>query len=156
DLLVAASEAAMKRAWSLPLQAVCGEAIGLALAQGFGADVLTVVALVAMLASHVKLAAPRVIELLAFLKEGRRGSIDLDVDRHAARLRFDVDHHAQHLVAFPLVGLGLHIVLAAVVDALLERHHLLPRLEIDRIAGGDALHGSRRVPMAARAGLACL
>jgi hypothetical protein len=93
---------------------------------------------------------------MALIEERCRRAVDGHVHGHATGLVPHIDGRGQKLVGFPLPRLGLHVLDAALVDALLEALQLPECVDIDRIARGHALHGVAGVLVAGRAGLAFL
>ncbi len=117
-----------------------------------GADHVAKIVLVAVRAGDIKLANPLIVQFLALGVPFGRWTVGLDRDGHAAGLQADIGGHRQHLLAFPLPRLGLHMLLAGPVDVVLESHECLLALMPLRHHGAKALHAFGRVAMTIRAG----
>ena len=114
-------------------------------------DHQAIAVLVAIRAGKLELAVPRVVHLLALLPIWRRVAVDLDVHRHAARLKPDQSDHRLHLGTRPFPRLGSHGTRPVSVDEVL--HH-------DQLAVHDLRHlgmepcKRRHILVAGRTGLA--
>src|SRR5215467_4801047 len=94
----------LERPQSLPLHPVYGVAVRVALADGLREQALAPVRFVAVRAREVHLAAAQAVRLLARVEAGASGTVDRDIERHAARLARDVGGDRQQLFGFVLVG----------------------------------------------------
>ena len=111
---------------------------------------------VAVGAGQVVDAAALEVELPALLEVRLGLAVHLDLHRHVAGLHAHQRRHTQHLVAFPLPGLCLHVFFAADADLVFDGDQLLGPLVHQGIVAGLALHGLLDIAMAGRAGLAGL
>ena len=110
----------MQRAQRLPLEAVDGKAVGVALADALGPQALAPVLLVALRAGEIELALPLVVERAARLEERPRRAVDRDAHRQAARLMRDQRGQRQQRLGFVGERRGLLALGAAVLDARLQ------------------------------------
>src|SRR5690349_5910056 len=151
DSREAGAQAALQRTQDLPLQAISGVGVRLALADSLREQPFSPLRVVTVAAREIHLSPAQMIGGLSRLEMRSCGAVYAHGDPLAARLARDVSGDGEELLGFVPEGLGALVADAAGVDAPFEVEQPAARRIDARIARRDAAHARARVLVAARA-----